>query len=74
VDTGGLGEWFNTYLDTFAACTRGDREMPELLRYYGVPLIITSDDGVTVLTTDKEVAAEPSPGAVTTMPKSVVRQ
>jgi hypothetical protein len=56
VDTGGLGEWFNGYLSTFAACTRGDREIAELLRDYGVPLIITSDDGVTVLTTD-EVAA-----------------
>jgi hypothetical protein len=55
VDSDGLSRWFGEYLDTFAACARGDREIAALLRYYGVPMVITSDDGVTVLTTDDDV-------------------
>jgi uncharacterized NTF2-like protein DUF6841 len=50
-------EWFDRYLDTFAACARGDRETAALLSFYGVPMVITSDEGVIALTTDEEVAA-----------------
>jgi len=56
VDTDGLSKWFDEYLDTFAACARGDREIASLLDYYGVPLIITSDEGVVALTSDDQVA------------------
>jgi hypothetical protein len=53
VDAAGLSRWFDEYLDTFAACARGDREIASLLRYYAVPLIVTSDDGVVVSTTEE---------------------
>jgi hypothetical protein len=49
--------WFAEYLETFAACARGDRETAALLRYYGVPLIVTSDAGAVTLTSENEVAA-----------------
>jgi hypothetical protein len=57
VDTDVVNRWFNEYFDTFEACARGDRDMSELLSHYGVPLIFTSDDGVTTLMTDDEAAA-----------------
>lgn len=57
VDADAVRRWFDEYLDTFAACARGDREMSALLGYYGVPLIVTSDDGVITLMTDDEAAA-----------------
>lgn len=56
MDTDGLSKWFADYLDTFAACARGDREIASLLHYYGVPFIITSDEGVVALTADDQVA------------------
>lgn len=57
VDADVVGRWFDEYFDAFAACTRGDREMGALLAFYGVPLILTTDDGVTTLMTDDEAAA-----------------
>jgi len=57
VDPDVVRRWFDEYLDTFAACARGDRDMAALLSYYGVPMILTSDDGVITLMTDDEAAA-----------------
>jgi hypothetical protein len=57
VDTDVVNRWFNEYFDTFEACARGDRDMSELLSHYGVPMVLTSDDGVTTLMTDDEAAA-----------------
>jgi hypothetical protein len=57
VDADAVSRWFDEYLDVYAACARGDREMSALLGYYGVPLILTTDDGVTTLMTDDEAAA-----------------
>jgi hypothetical protein len=57
VDTDVVNRWFDEYFATFEACARGDRDMSELLSHYGVPLILTSDDGVTTLMTDDEAAA-----------------
>jgi hypothetical protein len=57
LDTDVVNRWFREYFDTFEACARGDRDMSELLSHYGVPLIFTSDDGVTTLMTDDEAAA-----------------
>src|SRR5258708_21584822 len=57
VDTDVVNRWFNEYFDTFEACARGDRDMSYLLSHFGVPLIFTSDDGVTTLMTDDEAAA-----------------
>jgi hypothetical protein len=57
VDTGGLSQWFDQHLAPFAAYARGDREIAALLRHYGVPVILTSDDGVIGLTSDDQIAA-----------------
>jgi hypothetical protein len=57
LDADAVSRWFGDYFDTFAACARGDREMAALLAKYGVPLIVTSDDGVTTLMTDDEASA-----------------
>jgi hypothetical protein len=57
VDADAVNRWFDQYLGVFAACARGDREISSLLGYYGVPLVLTTDDGVTTLMTDDEAAA-----------------
>jgi hypothetical protein len=57
VDTDVVNRWFGEYFATFEACARGERDMSELLSHYGVPLIFTSDAGVTTLMTDDEAAA-----------------
>lgn len=57
IDAGAVSRWFDEYLDTFAACVRGEQEMAKVLAHYGVPLIFTSDDGVIEVMTDDEAAA-----------------
>jgi hypothetical protein len=57
LDADTVNRWFNEYFDTFAACARGDRDMSALLSHYGLPLVVTSDDGVTTFMTDDEAAA-----------------
>ena len=57
LDADAVGRWFNDYFDTFAACARGERDMTELLGCYGVPMVLTTDEGVVVLMTDDEAAA-----------------
>ena len=57
VDTNAVNRWFDEYFETFSACARGDRDMSALLSHYGVPMILTTDDGVTTLMTDDEAAA-----------------
>ena len=57
VDAGVVSRWFDDYLETYAACMRGDRDVSALLGCYGVPMILTSDEGVIVLMTDDEAAA-----------------
>jgi hypothetical protein len=56
-----VNRWFGEYLDAFAACGRGESETASLLDYYGVPLLITTDDGFYALTTDKQVVASIQP-------------
>ena len=55
MDAATVNRFLNEYLEAFAACVRGEREIASLLDFYGVPLIITSDDGVIALTTDRDV-------------------
>jgi hypothetical protein len=57
IDADAVNRWFDEFFETFSACNRGDRDMAELLRCYGVPLILTSDDGAIALMTDDEAAA-----------------
>ena len=49
--------WFGEYLDTFAACGRGDMDANSLLGYYGVPFLVATDAGFIALTNEDQVAA-----------------
>jgi hypothetical protein len=54
----GLAEfraWFENYLRAFAACSRGESDVRELLEYYGVPLLVTTDAVAVALTREDEV-------------------
>jgi hypothetical protein len=57
VDSSDLSRWFGEYLDAFAACGRGERDTASLLAYYGVPLLLTTDDGLLALTSGDQVVA-----------------
>jgi len=57
LDPGVVNRWFDEFFDTFSACNRGERDMAVLLGCYGVPLILTTDDGVIAFMTDDEAAA-----------------
>ena len=57
VDSSAVSRWFGEYLDAFAACGRGESDTGALLEYYGVPLLITTGDGFSALTTDDQVVA-----------------
>jgi hypothetical protein len=49
--------WFGQYLDVFASCGRGERDAASLLAYYGVPLLLATDDAFVALTSDDRVMA-----------------
>ena len=57
VDSNEVSGWFGEYLDAFASCGRGESETASLLAYYGVPLLLTTDDGVFALTSGDQVVA-----------------
>jgi hypothetical protein len=57
MDSGEVSGWFGEYLEAFAACGRGEAETASLLAYYGVPLLLTTDDGVFALTSGEQVVA-----------------
>jgi hypothetical protein len=57
VDSSDVSRWFGEYLDVFAACGRGERDTASLLACYGVPLLLTTDDGFFALTSDDQVVA-----------------
>ena len=57
VDSSEVSRWFGEYLDAFAACGRGERDTDSLLAYYGVPLLLTTDQGFFALTSDDQVVA-----------------
>jgi len=49
--------WFTEYLDTFAACGRGERESTALLGYYALPILFTTDGGFNAVTTEAQLLA-----------------
>jgi hypothetical protein len=57
VDNSDVSRWFGEYLDVFAACGRGERDTASLLAYYGVPLLLTTDEGFFALTSDDQIVA-----------------
>ena len=49
-------DWFAGYLSTFAAFGRGERaDLDELLPFYDVPLLLTTDAGALVLDSREDV-------------------
>jgi NTF2-like protein (DUF6841) len=61
VDSSELSRWFGGYLDAFAACGRGEKDTASLLAYYAIPLLITTDGGFFVLTSDDQIVAAVRP-------------
>ena len=61
VDSNNISHWFGEYLNAFSACGRGESDTASLLAYYGVPLLITTDDGLYPLTSDDQVVAAVQP-------------
>lgn len=57
VDSNDVSQWFDEYLAAFAACGRGETGAASLLAYYGVPLLLTTDDGFFALTSGDQVVA-----------------
>jgi hypothetical protein len=57
VDNNDVSQWFGEYLNAFAACGRAESDTASLLAYYGVPLLLTTDDGFFALTSDHQVVA-----------------
>jgi hypothetical protein len=57
LDADAVGRWIDDYLSAFAASARGDSDMASLLGHFGVPMVITTDEGVVTLMTDDEAAA-----------------
>jgi hypothetical protein len=55
VDSGEVSGWCGDYLEAFASCGRGESETSSLLAYYGVPLLLTTDDGFFALTSSDEI-------------------
>ncbi|HEX5917995.1 MAG TPA: hypothetical protein VFY76_09085 [Nocardioides sp.] len=49
--------WFARYLSTFAAMGHGESRPDEVVHYYGVPFLLTTDEVVLSLGTVDEVAA-----------------
>lgn len=52
-----MNRWFGEYLNAFAACGRGESAAVCLLTYYGVPLLVTTDEGFFAVTSDEQVVA-----------------
>ena len=57
VDSNDVSQWFDEYLGAFAACGRGERDTASLLGYYGVPLLLSTDDGFFALANGDQVVA-----------------
>ena len=50
--------WFEDYLRAYAACCRGDSDdTRQLLDYFGVPLLLTTDATAVALTSEDDVVA-----------------
>jgi hypothetical protein len=57
VDRNDVSQWFDEYLDAFAACGRGESDTVSLLAYYGVPLLLTTDGGFFAVASGDQVIA-----------------
>lgn len=52
-----VSRWIDGYFAVFAECARGEGDMAVLLGHFGVPMVVTTDEGAVTLMTDDEGAA-----------------
>jgi hypothetical protein len=58
MDTADVDRWFAAYLADYVALGRGDSDdVRRILAHYGVPMMLSSDAGSVVLTTEEQVLA-----------------
>jgi hypothetical protein len=58
VDEAAVREWFEVYLSALAARGRGESDdLAPLLEFYGVPLVVATDDAVRALTNGDDVTS-----------------
>ena len=57
MEAGEVEDWFAQYLSAFAALGRGESRPSDVVPYYGLPFLLTTDDVVVSLGTVDEVAA-----------------
>ena len=57
VEASEVEDWFAQYLSAFAALGRGESRPGDVVPYYGVPFLLTTDDVIVSLGTVAEVAA-----------------
>lgn len=57
MDSSEVNRWFGEYLEAYASCGRGESDTASLLAYYGVPLLVTTDEGFLTQTSAGEVVA-----------------
>lgn len=57
MDVRDVSEWFEEYLSAFAASGRGERFAADVVGFYSVPLLLTSNDVVVWLRTSEDVAS-----------------
>ena len=57
VDENEASRWYGEYLKVFEACGRGESDAGSLLAYYGVPLLVATDDEFIALSTEEQVVA-----------------
>ena len=52
-----VAEWFGEYMEAYASCGRGEGDPRALLAYWGVPLLLATDEGFAALVSDEQVLA-----------------
>lgn len=57
MDASEVRDWFGEYLSAFAALGRGESQPGDLLAYYDVPFLLTTDDVIISLETRDDIAA-----------------
>ena len=62
LDAAAVSRWIEGYFGTFAACARGEGDIALLLGHFGVPMVVSSDEGaVTLMTADEVLDLRPRP-------------
>jgi hypothetical protein len=68
VDSSEIRDWFQGYLDAFAAAVNDLSKSGGILNFYAVPLILAGDDEAQVLTSEEDVLAIVSRNAASLKP------